>query len=68
MSLPIERLSSSVEEDPETAEEWSEGEEKMAERYAGANVLEVDEAVEERDLEQILSVIKMDDPCPKGQE
>lgn len=40
----------------------------MAERYAGANVLEVDEAVEERDLEQILAVIKMDDPCPKGQK
>ena len=51
MSLPIERLSSSVEEDPETAEEWSGEEEKMAERYAEANGLEVDEAVEERDLE-----------------
>lgn len=58
MSLPIERLSELIEEDPGAAETWSDEEGKLAEEYAAANGSELDETMKEHVLEQVLAAIK----------
>ena len=64
MGFPIERLSALIEEDPDAAEEWSAEEGKLAEEYAAANGIELDETTKELIFEQIFTAIK-DDPSPQ---